>query len=638
MYGYAGTILRVNLSKEKIVKEPLNPDFARKYIGGSGFNARVLYDEVGPDVAPLGPDNLFMVGIGALSGTTAPCCSRVTFTAKSPLTGIFGDANSGGDFGSTVKFAGYDQIIVEGKAKKPVYVWIDDDNVEIRNGEHLWGKDAWETDQIIKDELGDEEIRTAITGPAGENLVLFASVIVQRYRAAARTGVGAVMGSKNLKAIAVRGTKGVQIADVDEFENWVNKSVLSIMSHKSYKRFATYGTLDQIASYNDMGLARVKNGTEHYLENLEEITAESLEKKYKIRSMACFACPIHCTHFHSIEDGRFAGTIGGKPELTAAEAFGTNVGNNDLAAICYLQDLSNKLALDVHELGDVIGMSMEWFEKGLITKTQTGGIELTWGNVDAMIEIMHKITNVEGFGKILAKGVKGACEAMNLKWPRPGHIKGLGMTYKDLRGGKSWALAYAVNPRGADHLKGYPVFEAVGDRETAKRLFGSENIVIPYSDDPAKGPMVKWHEDFIQVLASTGLCILECLFLFQSVTSKMIAGMMSTATGWDMSEQELQKAGERVYHLMKCYNMRLGVTSKDDTIPTYFLEEPVSSGPAKGQVVRLEVMKKAYYKARGWDVEKGIPSRRKLEELDLKDVADDLEKHGMLPKIPTSEM
>jgi len=632
LYGYAGTILRINLSNDKIVKEPLSMDFARKYIGGSGFNARVLYDNVGPNVDPFSPDNLFMVGIGALSGTLAPCCSRVTFTARSPQTGIFGDANSGGDFGSTVKFAGYDQIVVEGKAKKPVYIWIDDDNVEIRNGEHLWGKDTWETDQIIKDEHGDEEIRTAITGPAGENKVLMASIIVQRYRAAARTGLGAVMGSKNLKAIAVRGTKAVQIAKVDEFESLANESVLSIMGHHSYKRFATYGTLDQIASYNDMGLARVKNGTEHHLENLEDITAETLEKKYKVRSMACFACPIHCTHFHSIEEGKFAGTMGGKPELTAAEAFGTNVGNSDLASICYLQDLSNRLAIDIHELGDVIGMSMEWYEKGIITKEQTGGIELTWGNVDAMIQITEKIANVEGFGRILAKGVKGACEAMSLTYPRPGHIKGLGMTYKDLRGGKSWALAYAVNPRGADHLKGYPVFEAVGDRETAKKFFGSENIVVPYSDDPAKGPMVKWHEDFIQVLASTGLCVLECLFLFESVSAKMIAGMMSAATGWDMSEQELLRAGERNYHLMKCYNMRLGLTSKDDTIPEYFLKEPVSDGPAKGQVVRLDVMKRAYYKARGWDVKKGVPSREKLVELDLKDVADDLEKRGVLPK------
>ena len=219
---------------------------------------------------------------------------------------------------------------------------------------------------------------------------------------------------------------------------------------------------------------------------------------------------------------------------------------------------------------------------------------------------------------------------MDLDFPRPGHIKGMGMTYKDLRGGKSWALAYAVNPRGADHLKGYPVFEAIGDRETARKLFGTEEIVNPYSDHPAKGRMVKWHEDFIALLSSAGLCILECLFLFSSVDMKMISKMLSAATGWDVSEEELWKSGERIYHMYKCYNLRLGITSKDDTIPEYFIKEPVPAGPAKGQRVQLSGMKKAYYTARGWDPETGHPTKKKLQELELGEVAEDLQKHGKL--------
>lgn len=630
MFSYAGRILRVDLSKGKIWKEKLRESFARKYLGGSGFNAKVLYDEVSPDVDPLGPDNILMFGTGALSGTSAPCCGRTTVTAKSPLTGIFGDSNFGGDLGPTIKFAGYDQIIIHGRAKEPQYIWVDDDFVELRDAKLLWGATTWETDTMIREELGDEEVRTAIIGPAGENGVLFASIISQRYRAAGRAGMGTVMGSKNLKAIAVRGTNSIKLAKLDKFQNAAREAYKAILSHPSYSRFSTYGTLDQIASYNAMGLARVKNGTLTFFEGLENITAEALEEKYKTRSMACFACPIHCTHFHSIEEGRFAGTAGGKPELTAAEAFGVNVGNDDLAAICYLQDLSNMLALDIHEVGDVIGMAMELYEKGIITKDETSGIDLTWGNVDSIIEIMGKIAKMEGFGRILGKGVKGACEAMKLKFPRPGHIKGMGMTYKDLRGGKSWALAYAVNPRGADHLKGYPVFEAIGDRKTAKRMFGSEEIVNPYSDDPAKGAMVKWHEDFIAVLSSTGLCILECLFLFSSIDMKSIADLLSAATGWEISEKELWKCGERIYHLFKCYNFRLGLSGKDDTIPQYFMKEPVNSGPAEGQIVRLEPMKKAYYKARGWDIKTGLPTKRKLEELELDEVAKDLHESGRL--------
>lgn len=630
LFGYAGSILRVDLTKGKIRKEELQADFARRFIGGSGFNARVLYDEVGVNVAPLSPENRLMFGIGALSGTSAPCCSRTTITAKSPLTGIYGDSNFGGDFGPTVKFAGYDQIILTGRAKRPVYLWIDDSRVELKDAEHLWGLTTWDVDDLIKEELGDEELRTAIIGPAGEKKVLFASVIGQRYRAAGRAGIGAVMGSKNLKAIAVRGTGGVQIANLDEFQRAVKEAFLSILKHPSYRRFSTYGTLDQIASYNAMGLARVRNGTQTFFEGLENITAEALEEKYKVRNIACFACPIHCTHFHSIDEGRFAGTMGGKPELTAAEAFGVNVGNDDLAAICYLQDLSNKLGLDMHEGGDVIGMAMDWFEQGIITKKETDGIDLTWGNVDAIIELLTQIAGTEGFGAVLAKGVKGACEAMNLKFKRPGHIKGMGMTYKDLRGGKSWALAYAVNPRGADHLKGYPVFEAIGDRETAHAMFGTEEIVNPYSDNPAKGRMVKWHEDFIAVLSSTGLCILECLFLFSSVDMKLISRMFSAATGWDVSEEELWKSGERVYHLFKSYNLRLGLTSKDDTIPEYFIKEPVPSGPAKGQRVQLVQMKNAYYTARGWNPQTGLPSKKKLEELELDEIAKDLHRKGKL--------
>ncbi|MEM3755241.1 MAG: aldehyde ferredoxin oxidoreductase N-terminal domain-containing protein, partial [Candidatus Bathyarchaeia archaeon] len=407
-YGYAGRILRIDLSKQKIVKAELNKSLAKAFIGGRGINSKILFDEVNPGIDAFSPENLLIFGTGPATGTIGLGTGRYTVSSKSPLTGILGDANSGGFWAPELKYAGYDHIIIKGISSDPVYLWIDDDHVELRDAKHLWGLDTWQTDKAIKQEIGDEDIQIACIGQAGENLVRYACIINNLARAAGRTGMGAVMGSKRLKAIAVRGSKDVKIAKQKEYIEYVNELCKRIYESPLYKEVSTIGTPILVEKCRARNLFPVNNFqyTQWSEEKIEAISGKTFHEKFSIRSKACFGCPIHCSHFYSIKEGPYAGTVGEGIEYEVIGPFGIQTGTPDIMMIVKAHELCSKYSIDTCSCGNVIATAMEWYQKGIITKEDTGGIELKWGDVEAIMDLVKKICFKEGFGRILAEGVK----------------------------------------------------------------------------------------------------------------------------------------------------------------------------------------------------------------------------------------
>ena len=632
MYGFAGTILRINLTREEITKQPLPKLWAAKFLGGSGINDWILYNEVKPDATPLSPDNKLIFGVGPLAGVL-PLGSKARITSRSPLTGIFGDSSSGGFWPVQLKYAGYDHIIVEGKAKEPCYVWIDDDHVEIRKAGDLWGRDVFEADDIIRDELGDKGICTATIGPAGENLVKYASIQFDRYRAAGRTGTGCVMGSKKLKAIAVRGTKAIKIAMLKETEKYICELLerLDPRKNETLARFSKYGTLGTIPFYNELGSLSVRNYQDVCYDKIDQIDPDLFMKKYYVRNTSCSPnCVLHCSHWWRIRDGPFAGEAGEKPELTTTMAYGPHLDNPRWDAICYLQNLANKLGIDVVESGMSIGVLMELWEKGAITEEDTDGIRYEWGSVDAIVESLRKIAYREGIGNLIAEG------ALNLAKKIGGietvcHSKGMTMS-GEVRPFVHWALAFAVSSRGADHLKGYSYMDKSGRTDISKALFGDPGAGMPH-DIRLKGIAVKYTEELFAMFDALGICKLQGGRLLvpedpaDMMTIESYAPMYSAVTGISLTPKEFGKCCERIVILEKSYNARIGIGRKDDTLSGRWMREPCPSGGGKGMKCEdyLDVCLDEYYKARGFDLKSGRPKRDKLEELGLGEIADELE-------------
>ena len=640
IYAYAGNVLRVDLTKEKVIKQPLRREWARLFLGGSGINDWVLYNEVRPEVRPLEPENRLIFGVGPLAGTILPLGSKTKVTTRSPLTGIFGDTAAGGMWGPELKHAGYDHIVVQGKASKPAYLWIDDDHVEIRDASHLWGKDVFETNDIIKEDLGDEEVSIAAIGPGGENLVKFASIIFNRYRAAGRTGAGCVMGSKKLKAIAVRGTKGIRIAEPDEFENYCQKARerADPRDNPLLKILSKYGTIGIMPIYNEIGCLSVRNFQDVSWDKIDSFDPEKLLERYVKRSLACSPnCFIHCSHWWEIKEGRFAGEMGEKPELVIAIAFGSNLDNPDMASILHFQNLVNRYGIDAIETATTIGLLMECWQKGIITEKDTDGICYEWGDIDATIDTVKKIVNREGFGNLLGEGTLNVAKKIGAE-KFVCHSKGTTMI-EDLRAFPHWALNHAVSTRGADHLKGYSMLDKSGRTDISRKLFGDPGAGMPQSPR-LKGVSVKFFEEFLQMCDALGICKLVATRLLTPADPKDILGMeyfsgvFSSATGIEMSAEEFTKCCERIVVVEKMFNARLGVTRKDDTLGHRWMREPCPSGPGKGMKAEdyLDTCLDEYYKVRGFDVKTGLPTKNKLKELGLRNLVNDLEKIEKLGK------
>ena len=608
MYGWAGTILRVDLTKEKIKKQPMRKEWISKFIGGAGINAKILYEETQPGIDPFDSANRLIFGAGPLTGTLAPSSGRYTITAKGPFTFAFCDSNIGGHFGPEMKFAGYDHIIFQGGAKKPLYLWIDDDSVELKDASHVWGIDVWETDKMIKEELGDPEIKIAAIGVPGEKLVRYAAVINDWARAAGWGGMGAVMGSKKLKAIAIRGTKGIQIAKPKEFEEICSRCREMIKKSPKPKTIGYYGKpwlnwlRNEIQRSNptmNYKLPRVPSSEFH------KVGLEAFEKLI-VKWKGCFNCPLHCGHVLASRSGKYAGLVGEGFEYNQA-IDGQMMAIYDLNFVLKWTIETNRLGLDCDGPAYAIAWAMELYEKGLITKKDTDGIELTWGNQEAALQMLDKIAQRDGFGDLLAEGIQLAAKKFGKGSEKFAyHIKG-GRMEIDPRTGWGTALSHATSTRGADHLKGMPLSNAFGVWK---------GIPYEFTDDSTteyKAEAVIFFENLNAVIDSIGLCkndtwsqSAECPGLHE------FAELLSAATGRTFTASKLLRAGERIYNVERAYNAREGLIREDDTLPEKFFTEPIETKIKFVDKDIFEKLKDEYYKLRGWDVTTGNPTKNKV--------------------------
>jgi len=627
MYGWMGTILRVDLTSGKIEKEPLSDRLRLNYIGGRGINSRILYDSVGPDVDALSPENVLIFGTGTVVGTIAPSAGRITVTAKSPLTGILGDGNAGGHFSVEMKRSGYDHIVFTGRADRPVYLWAENGNIELRPAEHLWGMTTVEADAEIHKELGEAKIKIASIGPGGENLVKYASVMFENCHAVGRTGMGAVMGSKNLKAVAVRGTKGVQVAHPEAFMRLAKELQEGIVNHPSYKGLAEFGTPNGTIGAHRMGLQTCKNSITNQWTEVEALDHRLLKKDYYVKSLACTACPRHCNQAWVVRNGPYAGARGAKIEYAAVGLFGCGCLISDFSAIAKMNSLCDDYSIDVIEMGVTLNAAMEWYEKGLITKDDTCGIDLSWGNAGGAIEMLNKVARREGFGNILAEGALKAAEQVGQGAESciTTHSKGMSQGTADARMIKGYALSHATSTRGADHLRGGLAPDpSPAKRNFYKEKFGTEDAAIPGSYD--QSTVTVYAQNMCTLTDCLELCRFNTEYAGMAIDIKTLGELFSLATGVEMDEKAMSIAAERIYAVERAFLVRAGITRKDDILGGKWGNEPVPDGPGKGDSidpVKFDKLLDEYYQVRGCD-SMGIPTASTLSALGLDDIAKDI--------------
>lgn len=641
MYGWAGKILHVDLTKRKIWTEEFDRKLGEMFLGARGINAKLLWDLIKkPGIDPLGPENVLIFGVGALTGTTAPSSGRTTITCKGPTTNLYLKSNMGGHWGAELKFAGYDHIVLHGIAKSPVYIWIQDENVEIKDASHLWGLDVRETTEALIGDLDDKEVKVACIGPAGENLVKFAAVMNSVYHAAGRGGAGAVMGSKKVKAIAVRGTGEIELWDPDGFRELALEVRKKLAADSGAQSLYNYGTSGSIEFVNDLHAFPNRNFKYGHVGNVKPLTGQNLvEKGYLLRRVGCFACTTSCHRFVEIKDGIYAGTYTGGPEYESFCALGAQTWIIDTDTVIKANELCNIYGLDTISTGVVIAWAMESFERGILTKKDTDGIELRFGNAEALIKTIELIAFRKGkLGNLLAEGVKRAAEKVgkeSWKWAIC-NSKGLEQSSVETRSAKAYALAFAVNPRGPDHLhtETFAEFGASPEAiELIEKLTGDKKWASPYYTE-YRPEIVRWHEDCYAVTDSLGFCAFATTAAY-AVNPENMAQMFHLATGIPMNEKKIMLAGRRIVTIEKCFNVREGADRKLDDLPWRLMNEPAASGPAKGMMnskEELNGMLDKYYKLHEWDVKTSWPYKETLEKLGLKDVAKQLEKLGKLPK------
>ncbi len=618
--GYTGKILRINLTDQTVKEEDLPFQMAKDFIGGAGFGIKYLFDEVPANADALGPDNKLIFSPGPFSGTNVPCASRMAVTAKSPLTGAVGMALSGGHFPVELKFAGYDALIVEGQSKGPVYLWIKNGEVKFRSAKKIWGMKTTDTQQIIKNDLNDQNIRIACIGPAGENQIKIASII-NEWRAVGRKGLGAVMGSKNLKAIAIRGIKKIKIADKDKLKE-ARKVFTKAMkdSHVLYPAFSKIGTPMVVDHTCHMGIFPTKNfsATGEY-DPIEKIGTE-VQATRNVGKEHCYGCPVGCSQVKLAKTGEYAGTMTEGPEFETLYSFGGATGVENIDAIIAADRLADEMGFDTISSGVSIAFAMELFEKGILTKKDTGGIELTFGNDKAMMEILKQIPYREGIGDLLADGSRIAAQKIGKGSEKYAmHVKGLELPAYDVRGAKAHGLNFATSFTGADHCRGYAFQE----------IFG---IPVPKEVDrfavEGKGELTKWNQD---IRTATTDAPTMCAFILDmavvGIAAQNTADLMEAVTGISYTPDDILMVGERINNLARAFNVREGFTRADDTLPERLMNEPIPGGASKGHSISKEELKQMldeYYTVRGWDVETGSPMREKLKSLNLDYAADAL--------------
>jgi aldehyde:ferredoxin oxidoreductase len=608
MFAYAGKILRVNLTTGKVSTEPLSEKLAKDYIGGIGLGIKLLMDNSKPGTDAFDPDNPLIYMTGPLTGTLGPTGGNsYAVVSKSPATGCVANAEAHGFFGPDLKRAGYDAVIITGKADKLSYLWIDDDKVQLMNAEHMKGKSPYETDMQIREELGDYYIRVSAIGEAGEKLCRIACIINDEFRAIGRTGMGAVMGSKNLKAVAIRGTRDVNVADMDGFKEFV-KMIYERMKGPATKKYKTLGTPENVLVLNSLSALATRNFTNSQFEGAEKVSGEYLNEHYVKKIVGCATCGMRCDHIAVVPEGPYKGATS-RLEFECLWSMGPLCGVDRLDAIIEAMRIVNEYGMDGISIGVVVAFAMDCYEHGVITKEQTDGIDLRFGNAEALIAIIHKIGKREGWlGNALAEGCARAAEIIGGDaYKYACHIKGLELPGYDLRTLKTAALGFSVSFRGACHLRNGAYSPDVKGK------------VNRFKIEPGRGKMIVPDGNVYNVIDSLIVCKFSRGTYYDG--NKDLAKYYTLATGIPMTPEELDKVGERIENLARLFNIREGKgTRKYDTLPWKIENTPVpEDGPAKGAVVseeELQVGLDDYYAARGWTLD-GVPTVEKLEELGL---------------------
>ncbi|WP_054695682.1 aldehyde ferredoxin oxidoreductase family protein [Syntrophomonas palmitatica] len=631
MFGYAGKLLEIDLGEGKISTRELQPEMARLYLGGIGFNARIIYDEVSPGADPLGKQNVLVFGVGSLVGSPFPTAARTEVSAKSPLTGGFGTSNSGAFWGTRLKNAGYDAVIIKGKAKQPVYILINNDKVEIKDAVKLWGKDAWESIDLLKSWHYGAEV--ALIGPAGEKQVRFASIENGYYDGWGRTGLGAVMGSKNLKAIVVRGNRGLIPADAPGLLKVTRQAQDIIKSAGSYIPFSTYGTMNATIPYGSFNAVSTHNFSRETLPDWKEKAGRQIVDRYGSRHIACQSCIIACGHLAEVNEGKYAGLKVKALEITPTVSFSGNMGLSTEAAI-KAAEMCQRFGIDMVSIGSTVAFAMELYKQGII-KHEDLGYELCFGDEEAAFALMKDIVERRGMGDILAEGVKIASERIKGAEPYAMHLKGLEIPMIDPRGRWStWTLGMLTNIRGGDHLRCRNPVENLRYNENDEGLrqerFGYKGPMYDKLDMPSElkarcidlendtvniARMSCWAEDLINLFNSAGVCIRPPVM--EKLGPTVLAEAHRVFNGIDVTAEELMQAAARSWNLMKLFNLREGEQAGDSKFPGRFYRETIAGRKLDEQKVQDVVQE--YYEARGWDYE-GRPLPETLKELGLENI------------------
>ena len=632
MYGWMGQMLRVDLSTGSIRAEKLSEDLARDYIGGNGFAARILWDELEEGLDPFDPRNQVIFASGPLTGTIWPTTGRLKVASKSPMSNGWGEGNSGGYFAPEMKYAGYDAVIFSGRSERPVYLYLHDGEGELLDASPLWGKTTSQADEAMRREHGGD-IHTALIGQAGENLVRFASIMIDRHHAVARSGLGAVMGSKNLKGIVAYGTRDVSLHNREEFFELATGAIDRLLTHQFSQSLIDYGTPMLVSIMSEIGRFPSKNCQSGSFPWHEDISGETLKEKYHVRDQSCFACPFACKKYHVVEKGKWKVDGGLGLEYESIHALGSLVWNRDLESIIYANLLCNLYGMDTDDAGGVMAHAMELWEKGIIDGEDTGGLDMVWGDPDLVVELVEKIALREGFGDVLAEGTHRVAERFGPEAKKyEMTVKGVDIPAQDGRAQKSMGLSHVTSNRGADHLTSAEFLSEVGFPDAilerfehrAQAIYGRS--IMPEGADrlsPTFKPLMVYDCEHLAAVADS---LVVCKFTthwppvlyFQDV-----AEALTHATGFKYTEDDIRLAGERIFMLERCFNLREGFSSKDDRLPERFTKEPAPAGGARGQVVELDEMLEEYYKLRDLD-ERGYPSYERMKKLGLEDVAREL--------------
>ncbi|TXT57369.1 MAG: hypothetical protein BAJATHORv1_10070 [Candidatus Thorarchaeota archaeon] len=619
--GYAGKILRVQLDSNDFKIESIPTEWITDYIGGDGFAARLMFAEVPGGCDPLGPENKLIVGTGPITGTLWPMSGRTVFVSKSPQTGIWGESHVGGFLGAELKYAGYDMLVIEGQSEKPVYVYVSDTDLQLIEAKDKWGMKTNEISAAIRSDHRDPDIQVGAIGPAGEKQVRFSSVIINNARAAGRTGMGAVLGSKNVKAIAVRGHGGIDVYDHEGFVEFAKDAHQRVRNNPQAQEMGKWGTWVLTAVKQEIGELPTRNHQTGVFDGWEKLSGDYIRPRYTISDRACFGCSLGCKKVNYIPDGPFRGTLEEGPEYEGLMAFGSLLGIDDYPTTLKANQICNRYGMDIISAGSTLAFAMELFEKGIIDTSDTDGLDISWGNRENTIRMLEKIGSRDGFGDILAEGSRIAAEKIGKNASEYAiHVKGLEVSGQDGRTHRSIGLSHATGARGADHLRSLVVVDQLGYEDVATERWGAHTL------PEILNPYVEKYKATAVVETENAYCIRDTLIVcWYSVSwppifwMKDFAKLLPLATGIQSlgDEDNLTLIAERQVTLKRLFNAREGISRSDDTLPKRFTDEPMPEGPGKGQTVDLEPMLDDYYRLRGWNRESGLPTDETLHKLSL---------------------